>query len=101
MAAVEKLDPNTTLDPYEIIELLDARKRQYAIRDSLYETFQSYYRGRQGGNTPSVQGANSQGRPLLRLSESPNQTRTYSAACRPPASSRPTNPRPDCSAANC
>jgi len=67
------------LDPYEILTLRDERKNLYAYRDASYELFQTYYRGRQGSIGPSVQGSNAQGRPLLRLSESPNKQRAYTS----------------------
>src|SRR5213079_1273280 len=51
----------------------------FAERDLLYETFQRYYRGKQGMGGPSVQGSNSQGRPILRLSETKaNDERAFS-----------------------
>lgn len=68
-----------TLNPYEIIELREERKRDYAVRDELYETYQRYYRGKQQGQAPSVLGANAQGRPLLRANEGSGKERSYSS----------------------
>jgi hypothetical protein len=68
------------LDPIEILELWDDRRRAYGERDSLYEIFNRYYRGKsQSAGSPSVQGANSQGRPLLRVGESVNRERVFSS----------------------
>jgi hypothetical protein len=61
------------LSPYAIVELAAERKKVFAERDVLYETFQKYYRGKQAVAGPSVQAANAQGRPLLRLSETKSE----------------------------
>lgn len=57
------------LSPQEIIDLAKQRTAAYSERDGLYDTYQRYYRGKQAPSGPSVQAMNSQGRPLLRLSE--------------------------------
>lgn len=68
-----------TLDPYEIVELCDNRRRDYAERDRKYETYNAYYRGKSQSSGPSVLGANSQGRPLMRVGEAMNRERVYSS----------------------
>jgi len=69
-----------TLGPYEILDLLDQRQQDYAYRDQAYELYQRYYRGKQAAGSPSsVLGANSQGRPLLRVGEAMMRDRTYSS----------------------
>jgi len=76
---VEKLNL-AVLGGKEIIDLMLERKKLYRDRDGLYEVYQKYYRGKQGAVGPSVLAANSQGRPLLRVSESGgNQDRSYSS----------------------
>jgi len=80
MATVELINPNAALGPYEILEILDQRKVDFAPRDRAYEMYNNYYRGKsQSVGSPSVLGANSQGRPLLRVGESMNRERVYSS----------------------
>jgi hypothetical protein len=70
-----------TLDPYEILDLADRRIQEFQVRNQLYETYERYYRGLQrDSGQPSILAANSQGRPLLRLSETSGQAdRSYSS----------------------
>lgn len=79
MAQIEPVF-SPVLNALEIVELLDTRKRAYAERDAMYETFNRYYRGKQQSpGQPSVLGANSQGRPLLRVGEAATRDRVYSS----------------------
>ena len=79
MAQVKTETNLKVLDAYEILEILDQRKKDYAYRDQAYELYQRYYRGKQSAGTGSVLGANSQGRPLLRVGEAMMRDRTYSS----------------------
>ena len=68
------------LSPDDILDLAEERRRVFADRDNLYETYQRYYRGKQQNTGPSVLAANSQGRPLLRVvGESSTRERTYTS----------------------
>jgi hypothetical protein len=71
-AQIEQLpDLDEGLDAFTIIEMCERRMNQYAGRDVDYDTFARYYFGKQSGmGSPSAKAMNSQGRPLLRDSDS-------------------------------